>query len=74
MVMGYVAGREFIWRALGSVATKERDRAVRDTIAAGCRALFGEPAEPPSAATPARAEPTRGKPRALNRRAPNRAR
>jgi AcrR family transcriptional regulator len=50
MTMGYVAGREFIWRALGHRATVERDRAVRDSLAGAARTLFGDGTPTPAPA------------------------
>jgi AcrR family transcriptional regulator len=52
MTMGYVAGREFIWHALGHRASAERDQAVRDSLAGAARTLFGNTIPPP-APTPA---------------------
>lgn len=54
MAIGYIAGRDFFWRALGRTPGPERDRALRDSIAAAARTLFGE-VEPIRRAKPAKA-------------------
>ena len=72
MTVGYVAGREFFWRALGHTPGPERDRALRDSLAQVARTLFGEtaplaPLATPEAAKKARARPARARPRPRSR-------